>query len=98
MGAIHLPPELFEVMDKEVAEVGMWFSLHENGNFFPLPDGASENDSVSTPIISATVGGQKVQDLKEPIMFSLHLLNKQVIIYNWEISFHIQDDTLSWKP
>ena len=87
LGTIHLPPSLFRTLnDKELTEVGVWFSLHRVGSLFPLPPTASENDSVSTPIISATVAGQTLQDLpeSEPVRFSLRLHN-QVPLYIYTV-------------
>ena len=77
LGTIQLPSSLFlSLDDKEVTEVGLWFSLHRTANLFPLLDFTSENDSVSTPVISATLGGHHVDDLSEPVRFTLRLLDQ----------------------
>jgi hypothetical protein len=79
LGTIELPGSLFlSLDDKEVTEVGLWFSLHRTANMFPLLDISSENDSVSTPVISATLGGHHVEDLPEPVRFTLRLVNQSV--------------------
>lgn len=84
LGTIHLPSSLFGDMDKKASEIGVWFSLHKDGSFFPLPDRATINDSVATPIISAAVGGEEVQDLKENIEFTLLLLKEvSTVVYMW---------------
>jgi hypothetical protein len=81
LGTIHLPPSLFDALaDQEATEIGLWFSLHRTANFFTLEDASSENDSVSTPVISATLGGHAVRDLEIPVLFSLRLLNPSVTI------------------
>ena len=81
LGSIHLPPALFLALSEELTEVGVWFSLHKRGSFFPLPDDATVNDSVSTPVISATVGGHAMHGLLEPVLFSLQLLNRVSYTY-----------------
>ena len=82
LGSIHLPPALFLALSEELTEVGVWFSLHKRGSFFPLPDDATVNDSVSTPVISATVGGHAVHGLLEPVLFSLQLLNRVSCLFD----------------
>ena len=52
----------------------MWFSLHRTAHLFPLVN--SENDSVSTPVISAALGGHRVEDLEEPLRITLRLLDQ----------------------
>ena len=77
LGAISLPGSLIHAMvDKEAMGLGMWFSLHRTANLFPLSDISSEYDSVSTPVISATLGGDQVEDLEEAVYFTLRLLNQ----------------------
>jgi hypothetical protein len=77
LGTIALPGSLFlSLDDKELTEVGLWFSVHRTANMFPLLDISSENDSVSTPVISATLGGHHVEDLQEPVRFTLRLLDQ----------------------
>lgn len=88
LGTIHLPSSLFGSMNKKASEIGVWFSLHKKGNFFPLPVGASANDSVATPIISAAVGGEEVQDLEENIEFSLLLLNQVSTVVHGLVATH----------
>ena len=77
LGSIQLPSSLFETLaDKEASELGLWFSLHKSAIFFPHPDTAAENGSVSTPVVSATLGGHHVEDLEEPVVITLRLLNQ----------------------
>ena len=82
LGSIELPESLFIALtdkeEEEENELGVWFSLHKTAHLFSPMDSLSENNSVSTPVISATVGGHSVEGLDEddPIIITLRLLNQ----------------------
>ena len=81
LGSIKLPPSLFETLeDEKLLNVGVWFSLHRTGDFFPQQENSTAEDAVATPIISATVGGQRVRNLTEPVTFLLRLLNQVQLV------------------
>lgn len=87
LGTILLPPSLFKTLSDDKSRDGIWFSLHENANFFPIIEDAAPNETVGSPVISATVGGESIVKLSEPVLFTLRILNEvshmcTVVVYS----------------
>ena len=75
--SILLPPSLFEkTFDQDTnSSVGLFFVLYETAKLLPLANGSRENYTVGSPVIGATVIGQSINNLTEPITIKLELHN-----------------------
>ena len=74
---ITLPPSLgaqLSINDSN-SSVGVVFSMYETGIMFPIAEGngARRNETNVSSVISATVLGQAVQNLKDNITYTIYL-------------------------
>ena len=85
IASVFLPPELFDLLE-DVDEVGLIFAVYENAALFPLPEGSSENDTIGSPVLGASVAGRTFVALEEPVIILLHLFDAvRNILHNYNI-------------
>ncbi len=79
--SITLPPSLGDLLtineNSSSSNVGMIFSMYETGVMFPIAEGngARRNETNVSSVISATVLGRAVQNLKDNITYTIYLEN-----------------------
>ena len=75
--AVSLPATLFEQIDDNDSNIGIFFALHEASTLFPIggnPSSTPRRASVGSYILAATVGSDiNFQNLDEPITVLLRL-------------------------
>ena len=71
---IALPVSLFEEIN--TTDVGIFFTFYETAALFPLRGDILDNFTVGTTIIGATVAGEMFQNLSEPNIIILQLLDE----------------------
>ena len=95
LGNIQLPSSLFKALPVETDDmIGVWFTLYRKGSFFPPPE--FKNNSLSTPVISATVEKYPVYGLRDRVSFSLQLFNKVRISHGYCVKLVITQST-AWS-
>ena len=71
---IALPVSLFEEIN--TTDVGVFFTFYETAALFPLRGDLPDNFTVGTSVIGAAVAGEIFQNLSEPIVITLQMLNE----------------------
>ena len=74
--SITLPPSLGALLsiNNSNSSVGVIFNMYETGVMFPIAEGngARRNETNVSSVISATVLGQAVQNLKDNITYTIY--------------------------
>ena len=65
-----LPPGVFE--DLEGQDAGIIFAVYDDSILFPI-DRGGEKAAVGTPVASATVAGEMIDNLRENVLIILRL-------------------------
>ena len=74
---VSLPPTLFGNVAS--SRVGIIFSVYKDAGFFPLKNDSQEGISIGTPVVAATIAGEKIFNLTEPVRIVLRLQTKVIL-------------------
>ena len=86
--SITIPPSLQTLLINGSSEVGVVFSMYETGVMFPIAEGngARRNETNVSSVISATVLGHTLNNLKENITYTIQISEVSVAIRSLSLS------------
>lgn len=77
VGQVSLPPSLFSTLGSK--DAGVVFSVYEEAAFFPVSEDLQGTHSIESAVFSATVAGENITGLTEPLTIVLQLRNQVLL-------------------